>query len=195
MKREKTTLIALTGGIGSGKSTALSILSHLGYNTISCDKITAELYTRQSVLRHIKKIFPSAVSGTIKLCADKTEISRLVFTNPVLHKQLTDYLAELTFSIAIKRANRFTGKVFIEVPLLFECNKQGVFDKIIVVSRNLEDRISSVITRSNLTREQILQRIENQYDYKNLPENVITVVNDGTAEDLWLKLTKVVKTI
>ncbi len=194
-KQNKNKLIAVTGGIGSGKSMVLSILSRLGFSTISCDKITAELYTRQTVLRHIKNIFPSAVSGKIKLVADKTEISRLVFTNPNLHKQLTEYLAELTFSVALKRAKRLKGKVFIEVPLLFECNKQDCFDKIIVVQRNIDDRINSVITRSKLTKEQVLQRIANQFDYKTLPKNAIVIQNNGSVEDLGLTLLTITRNI
>ena len=41
---ERKVKIAITGGIGSGKSTVCNVIQSMGYPVISCDKITAELY-------------------------------------------------------------------------------------------------------------------------------------------------------
>ena len=56
-------LIAVTGGIGSGKSVAVNVLSATGYNTLSCDDITTDLYEKRKVKLLLKKFFPSAVKG------------------------------------------------------------------------------------------------------------------------------------
>ena len=74
-------LIAITGGIGSGKSTVTKIISSLGYPTISCDAVTQQLYKSQKVLRKIKKIIPSGVIGTLFLKPDKQRIAQIIFND------------------------------------------------------------------------------------------------------------------
>ena len=67
-------LIAITGGIGSGKSFALSILKNEGFITLSSDIITAELYEKRKIKLILKKMFPSAVKGLFNLKIDRKEI-------------------------------------------------------------------------------------------------------------------------
>ena len=71
-------IIAITGGIGSGKSLASEFLRQAGYNVVSCDEITAELYKKRRVKKEIGKIFPSAVSGKCRIRIDKKEVARQV---------------------------------------------------------------------------------------------------------------------
>ena len=63
-------IIGLTGGIGSGKSTALDILKKNGYKTVSCDDITRELYRKRKTLKKLRGEFPSAIKGRFFLKAD-----------------------------------------------------------------------------------------------------------------------------
>ena len=72
--------------------------------------------------------------------------------------------------------------MFIEVPLLFEKGYQQSFDKVIVVLRNKEQRILSVIKRSNLTKEQVVARIENQVDYDKIDLSKFIVINNDKDE-------------
>ena len=58
-------IIGLTGGIGSGKSTALNALKEKGYSVISCDEITKELYKKRKILKVLRKEFPTAIKGKI----------------------------------------------------------------------------------------------------------------------------------
>ena len=55
--------------------------------------------------------------------------------------------------------------IFAEVPLLFEGEYEHLFDKIFVVTRNRDERIASVMKRSNLTREEVLSRMQMQFPY------------------------------
>ncbi len=184
-------LIAVTGGIGSGKSTALGIIEKMGHSVISCDQITKELYGKRWVLKEIKKLFPYAVTGKIFLKVNKVKVAQQAFTDSDKYARLTGYLTPLIFAEAIKKASKLRGNVFVEVPLLFELNYHNKFEKIIVITRKLEDRISSVMARSNLSREQVLDRINKQVDYSKLDlTNYITVNNDGGEAELTEKLKK-----
>ena len=196
IKTKKNILIAVTGGIGSGKSTALSILFDMGYPIISCDKITAELYKKRSIKKKIKRLFPTAVSGKFCLTVDKSEISKLVFNDKKLNDLLTDTLTPIIFEKSLKLASRKKGIVFIEVPLLFEKNYADKFDFVFVLTRDKSCKIKSVIKRSNLTEEQVLSRMSMQVDYDNLDlSNYLVIENKGDIEQLKKRLIKAVHTI
>ncbi len=185
-------LFAITGGIGSGKSLVLSILKDAGFLAISSDQIVSKLYKTHSVKVLLKKMFPSAVSGEKRLSINRAEISKQVFTDKDKHALLTSTITPLVLQEILKRAKKTTKPLFVEVPLLFECNYQDYFDGVIVVMRDKNARIESVKVRSNLTQEQILARISNQVDYDALDKTPYTIINnDG---DIIALKDKVLKT-
>ena len=178
-------LIAVTGGIGSGKSTVLSIIKNLGYPTLSCDQVTDEVYKKPFVKRRLAKMFPKAKGGKIFIKIEKKVIAKEVFSNKEKLKELTDYLTPIILSETLKKARKIKGKVFVEVPLLFECNAQDKFDKIIVVKRDFNERIESVINRSNLSKKEVLERINSQFDYENSNlTNCEIIQNNGDLSSL-----------
>ena len=176
-----TKKIAITGGIGSGKSYALTVLANAGYFTVSCDSVYGELFNSQSFLRKLKKLFPDCVKGFFKLNADRKKISEQVFSD----KQKLETLNALTHPLIIKecllRMERCKAPVaFCEVPLLFEGGYQTFFDGVIVVVRDKKERIESVKQRSNLTETQIIARMNAQVDYDGMDLSQYTVIpNDG----------------
>lgn len=187
-------LIAVTGGIGSGKSTVTEIINCLGYPTISCDIVTQKLYKNQRVLRKIKKIIPQGVTGKLFLKPDKKRIASVIFNDKNKYAEFTEFLTILTLQKTLKIASKLDGLVFVEVPLLFEFNATIYFDKVIVVTRELNARIESVKTRSNLTENQVIQRINSQYDYDNndLTKHIV-IPNDGSLNDLKQKIITVIE--
>ena len=190
-------IIGLTGGIGSGKTEALRALKKNGYKTVSCDDITRELYRRQTTLKILQKVFPSAIKGDKVLTADKKEISRIIFSDQEKYAFLTEFLTKKTFDVATRRAKKYAEKnkvVIVEVPLLFENDAQGAFDKIIVITRGKAERIAAVKKRSDLSEEEILSRINEQTDYETKDLSAFTVIkNDGTKENLTAAVLSAVK--
>lgn len=182
-KMENKKLIALTGGIGCGKSTALQIISELGYKTLSSDQIVGELYEKKEIRALLKPLFPTAVFGE-EYVLDKKEIARIAFTDKDKHSELTNLITPMVMAEIVKRT-AFDQVCFVEVPLLFECDYAEFFDGVIVLTRPIDQRIQSVITRSNMTKEQVLERINNQFDYENADLSAYTVIlNDGNVEKL-----------
>ena len=186
-------LIALTGGIGSGKSCALEIIQALGYKTLSSDAIVKELYENIEVRKLLKPLFPTAVSGE-DFILDKKAISDIAFNDKSLHLALTELITPMVIAEIFKRTANESGLVFVEVPLLFECEFTDMFDGVLVIVRDIDERIKSVITRSNLTVEQVKARINNQFDYENSDLSSFTVIkNDGTKEMLKEKILLAIK--
>jgi dephospho-CoA kinase len=188
--------IAVTGGIGSGKSVAVSIIKELGYPVFSCDQITAVLYENKTVLKGLKKIFPTAIKGIFNLKAAKKEIARIIFSDKSKYEQLNDFLMPLILSELFDKLKGEKGLVFAEVPLLFERNLQNQFDHVIVITRDKNSRIESVIKRSNLTKEQVEERIKMQFDYDIFsPNKEIVIENDGSLESFREKIKNAVDNI
>ena len=183
----KDKLIAITGGIGSGKSEALKILKDCGYNVLSCDDFTPLAYADREIKRFLINTF-----GTDK----KEGIKKIAFTDPIKYGELKAVVTEKVFELTIERALKTGGTVFVEVPLLFECGYQDAFDKVIIIKRNLSDRITAVMRRSALTKEEVEKRIAAQFDYDNNDlSDYIIVSNDKSLDDLKRSLETEVKKI
>lgn len=184
-KHGKTFLVAITGGIGSGKSTAAKALEEAGYTVFYCDKVVCELYKNPNFNRKLKKFFPSAVKGFLFPKVNKSELSDVTLFDDENYKILTKVVTEAVYEKVMKRARRKKGLVFIEIPLLFEYDKQGDFDRVIVIMRDEESREKGVMARSGLKKSQIAARMARQVDYKKLDLTPYRVIkNDKTEEDL-----------
>ena len=189
-------LIAITGGIGSGKSLALSILFDAGFYVLSSDDICAKLYERRKVKLILKKLFPSAVKGFFNPKIDRKAISKIVFSDKQKLKDLTDTITPLVIKEIKEKAKKISDIVFVEVPILFECGYQNDFDAVIVIYRPLNERIESVKTRSNLTENEVKDRIRNQFDYENNDlSSYILLTNDGDKEQLKASLLSIIKNL
>ena len=77
--------IAITGGIGSGKSSVVKYLATQGFSTFSCDEIYAKVLSEPAYVQEMAKLFPSAVvDGRI----DKKILSSIVFNDNVARERL-----------------------------------------------------------------------------------------------------------
>ena len=162
----------------------------------SVDEIVAELYQTRKVKKILKGLFPNAVNGLMFLKVDRNAIAKEVFSDKAKHIALTDAITPLVLEEIKKRTQKIVGACFVEVPLLFECNYQSFFNGVWVIVRSLEQRIASVETRSNLTREQVLARIKNQVDYDAIDLSPYTVIkNDGSKQDLENAINDLLKNI
>ena len=170
--------LAVTVGIGSGKSLATEALKEAGYFTLSSDAIVTDLYEKVEVRKLLKSIFPTAIGDAPDYLIDRKAVAKIAFSNKLKHEELTRTITPLVMEEIEKRAKNNEGVTVVEVPLLFECGYEKYFDGVIVITREKEERIKSVITRSNLSREEVIKRMENQVDYDSLDLSPFAVVKN-----------------
>lgn len=158
--------IAVTGGIGSGKTTVCNFIREKGYPVFSCDDIYAELLNGGNLAKEIANQFGKEIlngGGGI----DRKKLSERVFDDKIKLQKLNEITHRAIFEEAFLRAENLSGIIFFEVPLLFEGGYQNLFDEVIVVLREVDERILSVSRRDNLSSDEIKKRINNQFNYNN----------------------------
>lgn len=185
--------IAVTGGIGSGKSAVCRILKERGYPVFSCDEINRTLLSEKSYLDGLCALFPACVKDG-KL--NKAALSALVFSDKEALKTLNAY-AHPRIAERLRRDMEGAEKTcFAEVPLLFESGMTKRFDCAIVVLRNKEERIRAVVARDGLTAEQAKARMKQQFDYDGpLPDGCLAIENDGDETALCNKVDDVLEAL
>lgn len=176
-------IIAVTGGIGSGKSTVCKIIKELGYTVYSADETYKQMLKNKFFVSRIYKIL--GIKHNFFESFNSKEISNAVFNNKKLLEKLNNYTHPKIMKKMLNKSKRQKGIVFNEVPLLFENGYQILYDEVYVVERSLIERVNAVVKRDNSTKSEIEKRIKNQYNYENLAEITHTlIVNNGSLEEL-----------
>ncbi len=178
-------IIAITGGIGSGKSSVSKIIKSLGYKVFSADEVYSSLLLDKD---SVKTIY-----NALNVTSDSYEFNRKLVADKVFsNKESLQKLNDITHPIIMKKMLELSSGeevVFNEVPLLFEGGYEKFYDNVIIVIRDINSRVNSVALRDGLSKEEVLLRINNQYNYENKLNKAHTViVDDGSLEELTSKV-------
>ena len=184
-----TRVIGLTGGIGSGKSTASQYLAELGAVIIDADRIGQEAYRPNTkTWRELIKTFGNrilAADNTI----DRKKLGAIVFgkreelarLNAVIHPQITRVIKK-----EIENCRRQGISVIVlDAPVLFEADAKSLVNEVWVVVSNEENVIKRAMSRTGLPEEQIRARIRSQMaNEERIKRAQVVIHNDGTVEEL-----------
>lgn len=185
---------AVTGGIGSGKSTVMRFIAELGYPVLSADEAARNIYDEAEVLLQMRERFSDCFTDG---AVDRNKVSSAVFKN----RDRLNELNEITHPAIMKKifssAEREDGRfIFFEIPLLFEGGFEKLFDHVIVLMRDKKTRIAAVEARDGLSRAEVAARIKNQFNYeKNLSNGHTVIYNDGDIASLYNKVSEAVRKI
>ena len=143
-------LIAITGGVGSGKSAVMEILKSFGANVLSADEVNDEIIKDPEYIEKISKLFDGVVKdGRI----DRVALGKKVFYDEKAMKKLNDLAHPLIIAETKKRIAKMDGAIFVEVPLLVESNMQDMFDRIWLVKASRELRLKRMLLRDTISEE------------------------------------------
>ena len=155
-------IVALTGGIGSGKSTVGQIFAQLGATVIDSDQLARDVMERGSIgFNEVVAKFGDEILKNGEI--DRQILASLVFKDPTKRaelEQITHPLIRKAFTKVVSTASP-DSIVINQIPLLVESNHDYKFDHIITVSASESIRTDRLIKRG-LTNEQIKQRMQAQ---------------------------------
>lgn len=180
-------IIALTGGIGSGKSTVADIIRSLGYEVFDCDEITREITGTESFLSDAKGIderFVKTVDG--KPVYDRKAVSGIVFSDEKKLEKLNSLIHPRVFERLKELKESAKGDIcFCEIQLLFETQSENRFDGTMIVVSDLKRRTERIEKRNGFTKEQILAIMSTQTDYDKIDKDKYVVIdNDCDGNEL-----------
>jgi len=181
-------IIGLTGGIGSGKSTVLELFKIIGVKTYSADESAKKLVnTDPNLINLIKSSFGNNIYDKGSLNTRK--LSKIVFEDTEKLKLLNSIIHPAVardFKLFLNSINE--DYIVKEAAIIFETKSENNYDKIIFIQSPLEIRIERVIMRDNISREEVMKRINNQLDENLIIDKCDYVISNENKEDLEYKV-------
>jgi dephospho-CoA kinase len=157
----------LTGGIGSGKSTAAALFKALGAITINSDEIGRDMMKPGTVVydRIVSGFGSEVVNAAGQL--DRAKLAEIVFhdldklkhLNAIVHAPV---LREIDRLVQLHRAKNPDGVVLVESAVLFEAGQERRFDKIIVAWCRPEQQVERFVARSRMPEADVRARMAAQ---------------------------------
>ena len=187
-------VIGLTGGIGSGKTTIANFFKEKGVPVYIADDEAKKVMQSIEIIDQIKSVFGETLFENNVL--NRAKLAETVFNN-------ADKLAQLNAIVhpAVKKdfenwlqQHKNDQYVVYEAAILFESGRYKECDYIVTVTAPIEVRIERVIKRDNTTREQVLSRMEMQWNDEkriSLSNFVINNSNLKIANEEVVKILKI----
>ena len=182
--------VALTGGIGTGKSIASKILNELGSFIFDADKEAKNILINNETIQSelIAKFGNDIMSGDEKI--DNNKLARIAFQdqdhqlklNSIIHPYVFQEI-DKNFEVALKNS---TYDIFVvDAALIYESGADTHMDYVIVITALLKVRMERALQRETLTRDEILKRIDLQWpEEEKIARADFVIHNDGTEEEL-----------
>lgn len=191
--------IGLTGGIGSGKSTASQYCESLGAYVMNADIEAKNLIDTKETVQHelISEFGTDIIDGTGKV--NKQKLARVAFQDEDHLSRLNSVVHPYIYDLIDQEFNRVlnTGKhglFIVDGALIFESGYDAHLDYVIVVTAQLKHRMERALGHQILSREDILKRIKYQWPEEekvNLADFVVH--NDGTENELKKNVESLIK--
>ena len=173
-------LIAVTGGIGSGKSVVSAEFEKLGAYLIDADEVSHTIMSgRGSSYQALIKEFGNDILDENN-DIDRKQLAKIVFSDEKKLENLNGIMHKEIYLEIKRRINTSNAEyICIELPLLFSTECPLEFDIKITVSAPLELRIQRVMERNGFSRDEVIRRVNNQLSDEEMCKRAdLVIVND-----------------
>lgn len=183
-------VIAITGTIGSGKSTVAKYLKNKGYTVIDCDQLGKQVAQNRDVLDQIQSLLGAQCinpDGTLNRAVTR----QTLFQSSTQTKQAYNQIFFDRIASLVRQSVDNSQKeiVFVEIPVLdaFEYPWYSVWR----VESTTDYQLSRVCVRDNVSRQSVLLVLNSQKKY-----NADTVINNnGTLAQLYAQIDSLLATL
>ena len=182
------TVIGLTGGIASGKSTVSSYLRQKGIPIFDADACAWDVEKKgEPCLAALVRAFGTEIL-TPEGELDRAKMADVAFhdkkalamLNAIVHKAIEEKRD------AFLQAHEGEPLVIVDAPLLLECGWEKLVDQVWVVSISEEEQIRRAMARSGMSRQEVVDRIHRQMPLAEKTKQADVVIdNSGGLEQLY----------
>ncbi len=188
-----TKIIGLTGGIGSGKTTVAKHCMEANVPVYIADDEARKLMQSAEIIKEIKKKFGTEIFDNAILNREK--LSKIVFGNPeklkllnaIIHPAVKKHFQDWILN------HQDASFVIYEAAILFESGSYKNCDLILTVVAPLETRIERVIQRDKTTREEVLKRINAQWNDTQRISKSDFIIENIDPKTTKLEINKILK--
>ena len=189
--------VALTGGIGTGKSTASKILNELGAFIFDADKEAKNILKNNETVQSelIAEFGSDIMSGDEKI--DNNKLARIAFQdqdhqlrlNSIIHPYVFQEIDEIFDDVLEKGVNDI---FVVDAALIYESGADTHMDYVIVITALLKIRMERALKRETLSRNEILKRIDLQWpEEEKIALADFVIHNDSTEKELLNSITDI----
>ena len=185
-------ILGITGGIGSGKSTASSYLKNKGAVIFNADQEAKKHLKHTKILQNrIIDAFGQKVVEKNKLSLSK--LAETAFSNNIDQKILNGLMWPEVFILvekSINEAKESKEKLFVvDAAMIFEANFEHMFNSTLLILTRKKNRLERALKRKNLPLEQIQNRMSLQMPETEKKKKADYIINnDGTLENFYKKM-------
>ena len=186
---KKVTKIAITGKIGSGKTSLCNIIKKIGYKVYESDKEVEKLLKRAQIIEEVKLLYKGKIRNLIDNNGNinKKILGHFLFSN----KNELDKLEKLLYPLLEGQKKKFVEEnsneefIFFDIPLLFEKKMHKKFDKIIFLDVSKEIQEKRVMKRKGMTKNKLDNILNNQsYDISIFKKFISVKINSSGNKEL-----------
>ena len=190
-----TKIVAITGGIGSGKTTISKYLKKNNFAVHESDSAVSQIYIKPNklFLSFLKKNVSKEVVTRNKI--DKQKIAEIIFNDKKIKQKLENYIhkevKKSRDSFVKKNAKNKKGIMFIDIPLLFENKLEKTFDVVLCVMAKKKIRRERVLKNKKFTKNIVEKIFKSQIsDGERKKKSNIFIYNNTTKKDFIFSLEK-----
>lgn len=191
-------IIGITGGIGSGKSTASDYLRRKGFSIIDADELARSVTEKGSpALAEIRKVFGSTVftkSGDL----DRKKMAGIVFADMEKKRWLETIVTDRVYAMLKEKTDRSRdegeGILFLDAPLLFETKVDQMVDLVWLVTADENIRVQRVSARDGMAPEEVRSRIRSQMpEEEKAARSQVILNNSGERDSLYEQIDRALR--
>lgn len=175
-------IVALTGGIGSGKSTVGELFQQLGAVVVDSDQLAREVVERGSLgFEQIVTLFGDEILKNGEM--NRSLLAEIIFKDPAKRKnleQITHPLIRKAFADVVAKSGD-QAIVINQIPLLVESKYEYNFDHVITVSTSEDKRIARLLAKG-YTQEQIQNRMKSQVSDADREKIADSIIQNNESE-------------
>ena len=176
-------IIAITGGIATGKSTVSKILKSKGLHILDADQLVKKIYDTQEAKDFVRLIFPEAWDGQINF----KKLRELFFKDPSIKDRVESFIYARLPEVFREASREVPDQDFYlyDIPLLFEKNLNIKVDLSIVVYAPGEIQFKRLVARDQCTEDIAKEIINQQMNIEDKKMKADLVIDhSGTSEQL-----------
>lgn len=175
--------VAITGGIGSGKSFVCKLLQQRGINIYDCDQAAKRLIrTSPDIRRQLTMLIGSETylgeDGQGGWILNKAVVAQFLLGSEANAHAIDDIVHPAVF-----HDFKTSGMQWLESAILYESGMDKLVNRVIVVTAPQEVRIQRVMQRDGISREKVLEWMSRQWSQDEIRQRAdYEIINDGQAD-------------